>query len=72
MGFMEVGVRSDVDYLTVAALGGAMCGGMASGSPCEDGQLANASRPSPLGGGGRGKEGGGCCRPPLVLPGHPR
>ena len=49
MGFMEVRVRSDIDYRTVAVLGGAVCGGMASGSPCEDGQLANVSCPSPLG-----------------------
>ena len=46
---MEVRVRSDIDYRTVAALGGAVCGGMVSGSPCEDGQLANVSYPSPLG-----------------------
>ena len=69
MGFMEVGVRSDIDYRTVAALGGAVCGGMAISSPCKDGELANASRPYPL---GRGKEGDGYRRPPLVLPGHPR
>ena len=70
MGFMEVGVRSDIDYLTVAALGGAVCGGMASGSPGEDGQLTNASRPSPLGRGREG-EGGGGVLPPSASPAWP-
>ena len=72
MGFMEVRVRSDIDidYRTAAAL---MCGGMASGSPFKDGQLANKSCPSPPW--NRGREGDGCRRsPPVlpVLPGHPQ
>ena len=70
MGFMEVGVRSDIDYRTVAALGGAVCGRMASGSPCEDGQLANVSRPSPLGR-EREEEGGEWVSPPSACPAWP-
>ena len=70
MWFMEVRVRSDIDYRTVAALGGAVCGGMASGSPCKDGQLANVSWPSPLGR-EREEEGGEWVLPPSACPAWP-